>query len=119
MRKPGQGGLVYSTESGRMCPACRRPADACACAAQAAPARGDGIVRLGRESKGRAGKTVTVVRGLTEDPAALAELGRRLRALCGTGGTVKDGAIELQGDHCARLMRYFSDAGRPVRRSGG
>jgi predicted translation initiation factor SUI1 len=67
-----------------------------------APARGDGVVRVGRESKGRGGKTVTVVRGLDLDANALAELGKRLRALCGAGGTSKDGVIEVQGDHGER-----------------
>jgi len=120
MRKAGHGGLVYSTEGGRMCPACRRPAAACTCAVRgAARPPGDGIVRLSRESKGRGGKTVTVVRGLDEDASALAELGRRLRTLCGTGGTVKDGVIELQGDHCERLARHFAETGRQVRQSGG
>ena len=56
-------------------------------------------MRVSRETKGRAGKGVTVIRGLALEPAALADLGKRLKAACGTGGTVKDGTIELQGDH--------------------
>ena len=74
-RVPSTGGLVYSTDHGRMCPTCRQPAAQCTCGAPAAP-RGDGIVRVSREKQGRGGKTVTVVRGLGLAPDALAALGK-------------------------------------------
>ena len=125
MRKPpasATGGLVYSTESGRMCPACRQPLAQCTCRAQAAAAalaRGDGIVRVSRETQGRGGKAVTVVRGVAMDPAGLAALGKQLKALCGTGGTVKDGVIEVQGDHCDRVIGALQQAGHKVTRAGG
>jgi translation initiation factor 1 len=112
-------GLVYSTDAGRMCPQCRRPAAACVCAKAPARPAGDGIVRVGRETKGRGGKAVTLVRGLPLDDAALAVLGKRLRSACGAGGTVKDGVIEVQGDHVQRLMTLLQDEGWRVRRSGG
>ena len=85
MKRSGAGGLVYSTEGGRMCPQCRRPQADCVCAARAkAPPAGDGIARVQRESKGRGGKTVTVVRGLPLDADALAALGwRQLQAVSG------------------------------------
>ena len=118
MRKPGPGGLVYSTDSGRMCPACRQPLDACQCG-QAPVVRGDGIVRVSRESQGRGGKVVTLVRGLALDAIALAALGKRLRAACGSGGTAKDGVLEIQGDHVARVMQLLADDGCKVKRSGG
>ena len=120
MRKAGSGGLVYSTEGGRMCPACRQPVPQCACA-QAAPAvpKGDGTVRVSREIKGRGGKVVTVVRGLALDEPALAALGKRLREQCGAGGTAKDGVLEVQGDHCERVMRCLSDEAWRVKRAGG
>jgi translation initiation factor 1 len=119
MRKTGQSGLVYSTEGGRMCPACRRPLAACICKKSAAPA-GDGVVRVARESKGRGGKTVTLVRGLALDPQALAALGKRLRSACGSGGTVKDGVIEIQGDHAERVIALLQAEGiGPVKRAGG
>lgn len=113
------GGLVYSTDSGRMCPNCRQPADACQC--RAAPQRpaGDGIVRVSRETKGRAGKGVTLVRGLALDDAALVALGKQLKAMCGSGGTVKDGVIEVQGDHCDRVMEALKAKGFTVKRAGG
>ena len=121
MRKAGPGGLVYSTDSGRMCPDCRQPLAACACAARAAAAapKGDGIVRVSRETKGRGGKAVTLVRGLVLDADALAALGKRLRTACGAGGTAKDGVLEVQGDHCERVVAFLTNEGHRVKRAGG
>ena len=111
---------MYSTDSGRMCPACRQPVAACTCKAQArAPSPGDGIVRVSRETKGRGGKAVTLVRGLALDAAALAALGKRLRAACGAGGTVKEGVVEVQGDHCERVAAALAKEGWNVKRAGG
>ena len=120
MRKAGSGGLVYSTEGGRMCPACRQPLAACQCAAlaRAAPV-GDGIVRVGRETKGRGGKAVTLVRGVDLPTDQLAALGKRLRTACGAGGTVKDGVLEVQGDHVDRVVAFLQGEGLKVKRSGG
>ncbi len=118
MRSRRQGGLVYSTDAGRMCPACRQPIAACVCNQQAAPA-GDGIVRVSSETKGRAGKGVTLVKGLALDPAALTQTARQLKAACGCGGTVKDGVIEIQGDHVERVIERLKQAGWTVRRAGG
>ena len=114
------GGLVYSTESGRMCPACRQPLAQCACKAQAqaAPA-GDGVVRVSRETKGRGGKAVTVVRGVLQDDAAIAALGKQLKTACGSGGTVKDGVIEVQGDHVDRVLQELRKLGHTAKRAGG
>ena len=119
-RKAGQGGLVYSTDSGRMCPACRQPLVACICKAKAAAAAlpvGDGTVRVACETKGRGGKAVTVVRGLALDAAALAALGKRLRTACGTGGAVKDGQLELQGDQRDKVVAWLQQDGWTVKRS--
>jgi translation initiation factor 1 len=113
-------GLVYSTDGGRICPACRRPVAACTCKQVLAAPRGDGNVRVSRESKGRGGKTVTLVRGLALDADALAALGKRLRAACGSGGTVKDGVIEVQGDHAERVAEWLRAEGLGnVKRAGG
>ncbi|KNZ32664.1 MAG: translation initiation factor SUI1 [Methylibium sp. NZG] len=120
MRNPSNSGLVYSTDSGRMCPTCRQPIAACACKVQAsAPAAGDGIVRVSRETKGRGGTAVTLVRGLALDDAALAACAKRLRTACGAGGTVKDGVIEVQGDHVERVVEFLAQAGHPAKRAGG
>jgi translation initiation factor 1 len=118
MRKAGASSLVYSTDSGRMCPACRRPVAACVCRAQST-AKGDGIARVSRESKGRGGKTVTLVRGLALDAEALAALGKRLRNACGAGGTLKEGVLEIQGDHAERVLALLQAEGFTVKRSGG
>ena len=118
MKQRGTGGLVYSTDSGRMCPVCRRPIAQCSCAAAPAP-RGDGIVRVSREKQGRGGKTVTVVRGLDLDAEALSAYGRKLRSSCGSGGTAKEGIVEVQGDHVDRVMALLQADGHAVRRAGG
>ena len=119
MRKTGSGGLVYSTDSGRMCPTCRLPIADCVCAKKAPPAAsGDGIVRVQRETKGRGGKAVTLVRGLALDADALAALGKRLRSACGAGGTVKDGVLEVQGDHVERVIEWLTKDGWTVKRVG-
>ena len=118
MKPQPLGGLVYSTEGGRMCPACRQPLAACICGQPASPPAGDGIVRVGRETAGRKGKSVTVVRGLPLPADELAELGRRIKALCGSGGTVKDGVIEVQGEHRDRVAAFLQSAGWKVKRAG-
>ena len=118
MRKNTVGGLVYSTDSGRMCPACRQAIADCRCAAMPAPA-GDGILRVSREIKGRGGKTVTVVHGAAGDAAQLGALGKQLRSACGSGGTVKDGVIEIQGDHAERVVALLLAQGKMVKRAGG
>ena len=115
------GGLVYSTDAGRMCPVCRQPTASCSCAAarpRAAPA-GDGIARIRRETGGRGGKTVTVVTGLLLDETALAALCRRLKSACGTGGTVRDGALELQGDHREQVVSLLAKEGIRSKLAGG
>ncbi len=118
MKKHASGGLVYSTEHGRMCPACRAPLDACTCQVAAVPA-GDGIVRVRHETKGRKGKGVTVISGVPLAGSELLALGKQLKARCGTGGTVKDGQIEIQGEHVALLMAELQKQGWTVKRSGG
>ncbi|UTY59374.1 translation initiation factor Sui1 [Massilia sp. erpn] len=117
MRSKSSGGLVYSTEVGRTCPACRQAIAACICKAQTTMA-GDGQIRVSRQTKGRGGKTVTLVKGLALDPPALAQLGKQLRSACGSGGTVKDGVIEIQGDHCDLVMATLSNSGLSPKRSG-
>lgn len=118
MKHSSNGGLVYSTDGGRMCPACRQPLASCACQSRAAPV-GDGVVRVSRQSKGRGGKTVTLVKGVALDPVALALLGKQLRTACGSGGTVKDGVIEVQGDHCDLVMATLASLGHATKRAGG
>ena len=117
--RSSSGGLVYSTDSGRMCPVCRQPASNCRCSATPARVPSDGVVRVSRETKGRGGKGVTLVKGLALDPLALAALGKQLKTACGSGGTVKDGVIEVQGDHCERVIELLKSQGLVVKRAGG
>jgi translation initiation factor 1 len=118
--RSASGGLVYSTEAGRMCPACRRPIAQCSCRTAAAPQpAADGIVRVLRETKGRGGKAVTVVRGAPVDAAGLVKLGQDLKASCGSGGTIKDGTIEVQGDHVDKVVVLLQQRGWKVKRAGG
>ena len=121
MRTPTTGSrLVYSTDSGRICPECHHPVDQCTCKASAAarPA-GDGIVRVSLDTKGRKGKGVTVVKGVPLDDTALTQLGKQLKAQCGSGGTVKDGVIEVQGDHRDAMVAALQKQGYTVKRAGG
>ena len=112
--------LVYSTETGRTCPECRMALAQCACKAKARSAPvGDGVVKVSRQTKGRGGKSVTLVTGLELDPDALAVLGKQLRTACGCGGTVKDGVIEVQGDHCGKVMEALKKQGYHPKRVGG
>ncbi len=111
--------LVYSSDHGRMCPDCGQPVAACVCRRQPARAPGDGKVRVGRQTQGRKGKGVTVVTGLPLSEADLAELAAALKRRCGSGGTVKDGAIEIQGEHREAIVAELQRRGFDARRSGG
>ena len=115
----GAGGLVYSTDGGRMCSACRQPVAQCSCGRGKTAGAPDGVVRVSRETQGRGGKAVTVIRGVGLEPLELALLGKQLRASCGSGGTVKDGVIEVQGDHADRVIELLQAQGRSVKRAGG
>lgn len=116
---PSGTGLVYSTEAGRMCPACRQPVLACLCRqARLVPPSG-GVVRVSCETKGRVGKSVTVIRGLPLEAPALVQLGKQLKAACGSGGTVKDGVVEVQGDHGVLVIAWLEKQGWTVKRAGG
>ncbi len=118
---PATSSLVYSTEGGRICPACRQSVARCRCKADRVAGSVGGAARTAtvwRETKGRAGKAVTVVRGLALDGLALAALCKQLKTTCGCGGTVKDGQIEVQGDHAERLVATLQAQGFVVKRAG-
>lgn len=111
-------GLVYSTELGRTCHECRQALAACRCRDPVAPA-GDGVVRVLRETKGRKGAGVSVITGLPLAAPDLSALATRLKKRCGSGGTVKDGRIEIQGDHRDLLVAELGKLGYTVKRAGG
>lgn len=120
MKNSSSGTLVYSTEVGRICPICAKGVSQCACGANSKGAiAGDGVVRVSRQTKGRGGKSVTVVKGLPLDAIALALLGKQLRTQCGSGGTVKDGVIEVQGDHVDTMLAALAKLGHQAKKAGG
>ncbi len=112
------GGLVYSTHGGKQCPNCSRPIDDCNCPRHLKPPKGDGIVRVGRETKGRKGKGVTIIKGLGLEHDALTKLASKLKSQCGSGGTVKEHDIEIQGEHRDKLVALLSKKGYQVKRVG-
>ena len=101
--------LVYSTETGRIKPEeekIQRP-------------KGDGIVRIKKETKGRKGKGVSVVTGLDLDDAPLKLMAAELKKVCGCGGSVKDGNIEIQGDARDNIKAHLEKKGYKVKFAGG
>jgi len=117
--------LVYSTDGGRIntCPQCGQPYQKCRCNQPATgkqPAKkNDGIVRIMRDKKHRGGKTVTVISGIPASPIEITTLAQQLKKLCGSGGTVKEDTIEIQGDHLDKIQTKLSELGFNVKRSGG
>lgn len=98
MKGPKTKGLVYSTDTGRTCPGCGHPVKQCFCR-QKSLQQGDSVVRVSRQTKGRKGSGVCLITGLPLDEAELKKLAKELKKKCGSGGTVKNGVIEIQGDH--------------------
>ena len=112
-------GLVYSTSHGRMCPGCSQPIDVCTCKQKSAPPAGDGIVRVSRETKGRKGKGVTIITGIPLAGDELKILALKLKQRCGAGGTIKNGTIEIQGEHRDLVVTELTKIGYKVKRAGG
>ena len=122
--------IVYSSEVGRICPACGRKISVCECRGKGARARiaeraeaeavkaGDGVVRVGRSTKGRGGKVVTTVVGVPGGEEEKKKLAAELKRSCGTGGSLKEGVIEIQGDHRDALVRELESRGFTVKRVG-
>ncbi len=115
--------LVYSTDSGRIthCPTCGQPYTLCRCdqPSSATPTKkSDGFVRIMRDRKQRGGKTVTVISGLPAS-ADLTTLVQQLKKYCGSGGTIKDHTIEIQGDHLEKVQGRLTELGYKVKRVGG
>lgn len=115
-----QSRLVYSTDKGKLCSACKQAVDVCQCAALAAERPlGDGKVRIRRDSKGRKGKGVTLIEGLPLNISELEALARVLKTRCGSGGAVKDGVIEIQGDHRPVILEFLKAKNYDARLAGG
>ena len=116
--------LVYSTESGKICPLRQKPVSKCICkrGKSRSPANNiiiDGTIRVKRETKGRKGKTVTIASGFQINSDELKNLATQLKRRCGTGGSVKDGLIIIQGDHRDTLVTELKKQGYKVKPAGG
>ena len=111
--------IIYSTGLGNLCPNCRRAVRECVCPKGAPGAASLGAVRVGREVKGRAGKGVTTVTGLPLSVPDIVALATRLKKRCGSGGTVRNRVIEIQGDHRDVIVAELVKLGWPAKKSGG
>ena len=118
-RRTSNSRLVYSTDSGRLCPACQRPRAQCVCKRSSAAPVGDGAVKLHRQSKGRGGKPVTLICGLPLQAEELKLLASELKKKCGVGGTVKGQDIEIQGDARDKIKQELERRGYLVKIAGG
>ena len=112
-------GPVYSTDRGRLCPQCQRAVAECVCGNARPAATGDGVVRLHRETKGRGGKAVTLIKGLPLAGDELKTLAKILKKRCGVGGSIKDDCIEIQGDQRELLKQELETRGYQVKIAGG
>ncbi len=111
---------VYTSDDAPKCRRCQRLVTACRCKQpKQATVPSDGIVRIGRETKGRKGKGVTTITGVPLTGDALKKLAKKLKAQCGAGGALKDGVIEIQGEHRDALVAALERAGYSVKRVGG
>lgn len=119
MKKPRTTGLVYSTDTGRTCPGCGHPVRQCCCSKEKSRPQGDGIVRVSRQTKGRKGSGVSLITGMPLSEAGLKKLAKELKKKCGSGGTVKNGSIEIQGDHREILVEALLKLGYTAKLAGG
>jgi len=115
-----ENSTVYSTErGGRLCPNCGRPIEKCICKQpRTFTPKGDGVVRVGRESKGRKGKTVTLITGLGMPETPAKTLLTELKSACGAGGAWKDGVLEIQGDHRDTIVEILKKRGINAKKAG-
>jgi len=119
MKKQKTKGLVYSTDTGRTCPGCGHPTKECCCSKEKSRQQGDGVVRVSRQTKGRKGSGVCLITGLDLKDAELKELARELKKKCGSGGSIKNGVIEIQGDQREVLVDALIHLGFKAKLTGG
>lgn len=120
MKSGSKKGVLYSTDGGNMCPRCGQPRKKCVCSRiRPLNTGGDGIVRVGRETKGRKGAGVTTISGVQGTEVEIKALAKELKKSCGSGGTVKGGTIEIQGEHRDTLVVLLTKKGYTAKKSGG
>jgi len=129
--RPGDRPVVYDSDLGILCPVCGKPSKGCRCQRRPAsvptnqppqqrqPDKADGILRVSRDRGHRRGKTVTIITGVSGGPGVIDELAGSLKRLCGSGGTVKDGVIEVQGDHREQVLAKLLVMGFKAKLAGG
>jgi translation initiation factor 1 len=111
--------LVYSTDQGRLCPDCHQPKSSCRCRQNQSAVTGDNVVRIQRQTKGRKGKGVTLITGLPLNESDLKTLAKKLKKVCGCGGTVKDGVIEIQGSGREKILATLQKEGFQAKLASG
>jgi len=119
MDRDDKAATVYSSERGRICPGCGLPVGACGCGKTTTLPRGDGVARVSRSTKGRGGKCVTLITGVPLKESELVKLSKHLKQKCGAGGSVKDGVIEIQGEHREQIVRELTRLGYLAKHAGG
>ena len=119
MKKSKTKGLVYSTDKGRTCSGCGEPFKQCSCHQGKSRPSEDGVVRVSRQTKGRKGSGVCLITGVPLNEVDLKKVGKQLKMKCGTGGTVKNGIIEIQGDHREKLVDLLVKLGYKAKLAGG
>lgn len=110
--------LVYSTDA-KACPKCNNRLDKCKCNNTKQSQPNDSVIRISRQTKGRKGSGVSLITGIPLEGKDLKILAKQLKTKCGSGGTVKDGIIEIQGDHRQTLLDELKKKGWTVKLAGG
>ena len=110
---------VYSTDQGRICPSCNQAKTSCRCKAAAVQDKGDGIIRIRRETKGRKGAGVTIIDGLVLEASEMKKLVKKIKQNCSSGGAIKGGSVEIQGEHRESIKALLEKSGYTVKLSGG
>ena len=111
--------LVYSTSGGRICPDCKKSIDQCVCVKKNSASFQGKRIRVRRDKKGRRGKTVTIISGIPLNENGLLELASELKRKCGTGGSVKNDEILIQGDRIEIAIKFLEKKGYSAKRAGG
>lgn len=110
---------VYSTDQGKICPQCNNPTTNCSCKQKKLSGNSDGIIRIRRETKGRKGAGVTIIDGLALENNALKLLVKKIKQACSSGGAIKEGSVEIQGEHREKVKVLLEKAGYTVKLAGG